>query len=123
MSSTSRSPAEISSRIRYLFSVGTTQHYLLNSGATAKFVMTQSEFTSAFTQSGSDTTNSHRDMGKEVNIVGTNGMRLATFRLVQRMNGTTSEGVSDNPPLYDCYYVCTWSADLSVYPVSVVRAG
>lgn len=123
MSSTNRSPAEISSRVRYLLSIGTTRHYTLQEGASAKFVMNQAEFDAAFTLSGTDTTYSYRDMGKEVNIVGANNMRIATFRLVQRVNGTDSEGVGGTAPSFDSYYVCTWSANLSVNPVGVVRMG
>lgn len=123
MSSTNRSPAEISSRVRYLLSVGTTTHFALNSGSAAKFVMTQAEFDAVFTQSGTDTTYSYRDMGKEVNIVSASGQRIATFRLVQRVLGTDTEGVGGDSPAYNTYYVCTWSADLSVYGVGVVRMG
>jgi hypothetical protein len=106
-----------------MLSIGTTRHYALQEGATPKFVMTQAEFDAAFTQTGTDTTYSYRDMGKEVNIVGANSMRIATFRLVQRVSGTDTEGVGGIPPHFDSYYVCTWSANLAVNPVGVVRMG
>jgi hypothetical protein len=85
--------------------------------------MTQDELNSAFSLSSTETTYSYRDMGKEVNIVGSNGARIATFRLVQRVNGADSEGVGGEAPAYDSYYLCTWSANLTANPVGVVRMG
>ena len=104
-------------------SVGSTRQYTLNSGFEAKFVMTQAEFDAAFVLSSTPSTFSYRDMGKEVNIIGANKQRIATFRLVQRVNGSNSEGVGGIDPSYDCFYVCTWSANMTANPVGVVRMG
>lgn len=120
MSSTTRGHSEISGRARFLYSVATTTNYSINEGYLPKSIMKSSEFASAFsTAPTSPTASMYRDMGGEVNVVNAENQRMATFRRVQKMSGINSEGVMND----DTFYLCTWTADPSVYTVTVVRAG
>lgn len=121
MSSTHRGHMDIPMRTRFLYSVGSTTYYVVKEGKQAKAIMSQAEFTDILEELGSPGINYlYRDMGKEINIVGSNGMRIETYRLVQHVNGSTTEGVADDHPAYDTYYVRTWSATGGT---TVVRTG
>ena len=66
-----------------------------------------------------------KDLGRTVIIVDSEDRHLARYREVQRVNGTSTEGVGPVvDPLdsaYGCFFVKTWSADgQGVY---VVRTG
>jgi hypothetical protein len=59
-----------------------------------------------------------KDMGKLL-VIQSNGQDVYRFRLVQTVNGPTTEGV----PSTDPFYVCVWSADPAVKSVVVARTG
>lgn len=59
-----------------------------------------------------------KDMGKLL-VIQSNGHDVYRFRLVQTVNGPTTEGVS----FTDSFYVCVWSADPAVKSVVVARTG
>jgi hypothetical protein len=121
MSSTTRTHSEIPSRARFLYAVATTTNYTLNSGYLPKSIMTSNEFSTTFsTAPTSATASMYRDMGGEVNVINADSkQRLATFRRVQKMLGTNTEGVLDE----ETFYICTWTANPAAYSVTVVRAG
>lgn len=62
-----------------------------------------------------------KDLGKIVQIM-TNGYTVFKFRLVQEVNGITTEGVPDNYPT-NSFYVCTVSNDPTTLSVNVARTG
>ena len=59
-----------------------------------------------------------KDMGKLL-VIQSKGQDVYRFRLVQTVNGPTTEGVSSTVP----FYVCVWSADPAVKSVVVARTG
>lgn len=59
-----------------------------------------------------------KDMGKLL-VIQSRGRDMYRFRLVQTVNGPTTEGVS----FADSFYVCVWSADPAVKSVVVARTG
>jgi hypothetical protein len=66
-----------------------------------------------------------KDLGRSVTIVDAEGRHIARYREVQRVNGSSTEGVGPivDPldSVYGCFFVKTWSADgQGVY---VVRTG
>lgn len=59
-----------------------------------------------------------KDMGKLL-VIQSKGQDVYRFRLVQTVNGPTTEGVSFADP----FYVCVWSANPVVKSVVVARTG
>lgn len=65
-----------------------------------------------------------KDLGRQIKLVSSTGTHLATYREVQRVNGTSTEGVGPAQILdeaYGCFFVKVWSAD--GVGVNVVRTG
>lgn len=68
-----------------------------------------------------------KDLGREVNVVGTDGQRLYKYRQVQIVGGTGSEGVGGTAgttganPWNSDVFVRVWAADGTL--VNVVRTG
>lgn len=62
----------------------------------------------------------YRDMGGEIVTRNSENMHTAIYRLVQPVDGSSTEGVPDS---FDTYYVRTWAANPSMNPVSIVRTG
>ena len=126
MSSILNSFDQVPSRIRYFLTTATTQTFQ-GSGASgkatiAKSLITYADYVGAIAAPGSATSGTLlRDTGKECVVVdNTTKMHLYKLRLVQPVNGATTEGV---PVAYSTasYYVRVWSSDGS--GVTVARLG
>lgn len=61
------------------------------------------------------------DLGKLL-VFQTRGQDMFRFRLVQEINGGSTEGVPGNYPTNQ-FYICVWSADPSVKAVRAARSG
>ena len=124
MTSVQRSFAQIGERIKFLIAIQGTEYFYPVEDATRTAVMTEAGFLAA-THGGPPGASSslYRDLGESVTtcIPGPGGLHLNIYRLVQRMNGPQTEGVSGDE--YDIFYVRTWSADPTTYPVTVARVG
>ena len=64
-----------------------------------------------------------KDLGKTVNFLSSDGLIFATWRLVQRMRSSNSEGVTMFAD--DVFYVPVYVSDqdAAIAPVAVARAG
>jgi len=124
MSSAQRSFAQIGARIKFFIAVQGTDYFYPSEDATRTAVMTEAEFLAA-THGGPPgrASSLYRDLGESVTtyIPGSGSLHLNIYRLVQRVNGATTEGVSGDE--YDIFYIRTWSADPATYPVTVARVG
>jgi hypothetical protein len=122
MSSIFRQLSQIDNSVKYLLAVNTTTTYTLNSGATVTTLMPDATFLASTTTSTKTTGTQFRDMGKFVMTYDTRQRHLALYRLVQPMQGYTTEGV---PPSYSTekFYIRVWAADDSILPITVGRVG
>ena len=122
MTSVQRSFAQIGERIKFLIAIQGTEYFYPVEDATRTAVMTEAGFLAA-THGGPPGASSsfYRDLGESVTTCIPGGLHLNIYRIVQRMNGPQTEGVSGDE--YDIFYVRTWSADPTTYPVTVARVG
>jgi hypothetical protein len=125
MASHLREVAQIPARIRYLYTVTGTNAWVPNAGTQFNSILPATAFGTQYSAITDISGSSYlRDMGRTLTLVDSNGLHVATLRLVQTVAGATTEGVPDNWNTIGQYYVSTWSADpLSVYNPTVVRSG
>jgi hypothetical protein len=96
---------------------GSTPSVILYTG-TLLNVVNASTFLSTIATTSFTSLLQFKDMGKLL-VIQSKGHDVYRFRLVQMVNGPTTEGVSFN----DSFYVCVWSADPAVKSVVVARTG
>ena len=124
MSSITRVSPRIPGRIGIFIAIDTTNYYVPVDGAVITSVMTEAAWDAAIEDPAPGISSSlYKDMGKEVAVVNTKGQVVQKFRLAQRVLGEETEGVPDEYDEYDTFYIRTWSADPSSYPVTVSRIG
>lgn len=125
MTSFCRDFSQIPARIRNLYAIGSTNAWVPNAGVRFDSVLPTTEFTAKFTAIDDISVETMmRDMGKTLTLLDTRGLHYATLRLVQTIDGTTTEGVPANWNTTGQYYVSVWAADTSsAYNPSVVRSG
>jgi len=122
MTSVNRSLSDINTRVRYFTALATTTHYRPISGFKFESIMTAAAFTGAVNSVTTTPAGTmYKDMGKSVTIVDFAGVHQSLYRLVQLVNGITSEGVSG--ATNDQFYIRVWSSDLAASPVTVARVG
>lgn len=124
MASVVRAPSQIDSRVKFLIALTTTDYYVPADNGRFNAVMTQQEFDANLDPGSYEGSSStvYRDLGKSITIINAStGVHKAMYRLVQRVNGPTSEGVSGDE--YDQFYIRVWSSDPSSEPVTVARVG
>ncbi len=84
--------------------------------------MSDSSFSSATTTTTYVAGSQFKDMGKFVMTYNSSQVHTGLYRLVQWVNGVTTEGV---PPSYTTqkFYVRVWAADSSPAYITVSRVG
>ena len=124
MSSASRSPSEVARSSRYFLAIDTTTYYIPDDGVVFPGIMLESDFQNRISEgtgAPSSSSSLYRDLGRQVTTT-VGSAHVSIYRLVQRMNGSTTEGISGD---YDfgVFYIRTWGADPAVYPITVARVG
>jgi hypothetical protein len=122
MSSVIRTTAQIANRVKYLIAVQATNHFVPIEGATINSIMTISNFESSVnSQEAPDAQGTlYKDLGSEVVTVDSMNRQFARYRLVQLVNGFTTEGVPNNYGS-TTFYIQVWSAAEGF--VTVARLG
>ncbi len=119
-----RTISQIPALVKYVYAVGSTDSWVPNANTKVSTMLPYSEFSSKFTFNAAiDSNEIMRDMGKSVMLLTPEGYHYALLRLVQLVNGPTTEGVPDNWDTVGQFYVCTWSADPATINVTVSRTG
>jgi hypothetical protein len=118
-----REISQIPARIKYLYAVITTTVYFPNAGFRTSSILTLNQFSDNFASDTISADSEMRDMGKSIVLVNENGQHYGLLRLVQTVNGPTTEGVPDNWDGDGQYYVFTWSSEPDIYNVTVARTG
>jgi hypothetical protein len=114
MTSRARAPSQIDSRVAYLRGLATGATYLI---ANPEAIYRTSQTNVITTQSSQIAAgNLFRDMGKTVTRVNAAGLAIERYRLVQRVNNASAEGVQNAT-----VYIKVWSADGA--GVVVARSG
>lgn len=122
MTSVTASLAQIGAGLKFYRSTATTNHYYVDVGPVSA-LMTDAAFTAA---TGSTTgTGLYRDLGKQIVTYGTNGMHTAIYRLVQLVDGASTEGNAENFNITATssagqFYIQVWNATGSVPTVARV---
>jgi hypothetical protein len=126
MSTLLREISQIPATVKYFYAVVDTHAWVANAGFRTTSILTVAQFNSSFTRLTDDiSANSEmRDMGKFMMLVNTQGQHYALLRLVQTVDGPTTEGVPNNWDGNGQYWICTWTADpTSDFNVTVARTG
>ena len=120
-----REVSQIPATVKYFYAVADTNAWVANAGFRTTSILTETQFNSSFTAIADIPANSEmRDMGKFMMLVNDQGQHYALLRLVQTVNGPTTEGVPDNWDGSGQYWICTWTADpTSDFNVTVARTG
>jgi hypothetical protein len=123
MSSVLRSYSQIDARSKYFIALNTTTYYRPEEDYTFPAIMPELDF-SEHTSIGIPGVLSsiYRDMGRQITTTDANNRYVATYRLVQRQLGATTEGVPSDYE-YDTFYIRVWGSDAGTYPVTVARLG
>jgi hypothetical protein len=136
MTSVLRSPSQIGVRVKYLIGVrsvsdgegvgaGGVAAFELSSGAfiDVTSVATAAEVAAADGFGGLDVTAGtlYRDMGRSITVVDADGSHIALYRNVQRVSGSTTEGVPGDADYSANIYVRVWADD--GLRVAVARLG
>ena len=120
MSSVQSSFAQVGPRGKYLLATATATAVTVDAGLVVESVMTAADFATATTVDATVTVGKlYTDMGKTVNVVGTNGLVVQKYVKARVVNGADSEG---NDGSGDCVYILSWSADSAV-TVKFARTG
>lgn len=125
MTSLIRVVSQIPAQLKYLYAVTNTNAWVPNTSTTVSSIFPYSDFASAFASITAIPANSEmRDLGKFIVLTNSSGQHYALLRLVQTVNGPSSEGVPANWETGNTqYYVCTWSSDPVTINVTVARTG
>lgn len=130
MTSVLRSPSQIGVRVKYLIAVadvsggvdgasgagvGGSPAFTLDAGnfivagsvATAAEVEAVGGFANVDVAAG----NLYRDMGRSITVVDADGSHIALYRNVQRVSGSTTEGVPSDADYSANIYVRVWADD------------
>lgn len=119
-----RTVSQIPTQVKYLYSVGSTAAWVPNTTTKVTAVMPYSDLASKFTSITDISANElMRDMGKSVMFTNANGTHYVLMRLVQLVDGPTTEGVPADWDTNGQFYVCTWSSDPATINVTVSRTG
>jgi len=120
MTSTGSSFSQVDSRVNHFKAIGTAVEFTFVATPSLTSVMTQADFTAQVASSGVGTSGMvYRDMGKRVTVVGSSGVVVAVYNLVQRVNGLNT---GENVPGVTKIAVQTYSDD-TPGAVLVVRTG
>lgn len=120
MTSTGSPFSQVDSRVKYFKAIGTAVEFTFVTNPSLTGVMTQAAFTTQVASSATGTSGMiYRDMGKRVTIVESNGVVVAVYNLVQRVNGGAT---GENVPGVTKIAVQTYSYD-TPGSVLVVRTG
>jgi hypothetical protein len=126
MTSTGSPFSQVGARVKYFKSIGAaaTVEFTFVTNPSLTSVMTQAAFTAQVASavnnsSGNATGMVYRDMGKTITVVGSNGVVVAVYNLVQRVNGLNT---GENVPGVAKIAVQTYSDD-TPGAVLVVRTG
>ena len=120
MTSTGSPFSQVDSRVKYFKAIGTAVEFTFVTNPSLTGVMTQADFTAQVASSGVGTSGMvYRDMGKRVTVLGSNGVVVAVYNLVQRVNGLNT---GENVPGVAKIAVQTYS-DNTPGEVLVVRTG
>jgi len=120
MTSTGSSFSQVDSRVKYLKALGAATEFTLVATPSLTSVMTPAAFTAQVASSAAGTSGMlYRDMGKRVTVLGSNGVVVAVYNTVQRVNGLNT---GENVPGAAKIAVQTYS-DNTPGDVLVVRTG
>ena len=119
MSSTLRQPAQMNPMIRYFIPMEDISGVAIQSSYTTQSLMTVSDFLAATEyESYTDVSQGQllKDLGRAVTIYdATTGAHLELWRLVQKVQSATTEGVDGNLTNgYYTFYIKVWDATGSV---------
>ena len=117
MTSTGSSFSQVGARVNYLKAISTPVEKTLVANAAITSVMTQAAFTAQVTSGNGTSGMVYRDMGKTVTVVGSSGVVVAVYTLVQRQNAANT-GVPDLAKVLVQTYSASTPSD-----VVVVRTG
>jgi hypothetical protein len=120
-----RDVSQIPAQVKYLYAVANTNAWVPNANTQVSAIMPAATFSSQFTALSDIPANSEiRDMGKSITLVNAAGQHYALLRLVQTINGPTTEGVPNNWDTSGQFYVSVWTADPTTeFSVTVARTG
>ena len=119
MSSVQSSFAQVGPRGKYLLATGSATAVTVDTGFVVESVMTETDFEDATSSDTSVTTGKlYVDMGKTVNVVGTNGLVVEKYVKARIVDGADSEGNNGSGV---CVFILVWAADAT--EIHVVRTG
>ena len=137
MSSVTSSFAQIAGRTKFFLATADVSGYVVPDLHSTLATSVDQTLLNADTKVGVPRNTLLKDLGRQIVLyddeVTAGSPHLATFRQVQVVNGSTTEGVdggapedfpgSTVPSYYNTFYVCVSSVDQTANPVRVVRTG